>query len=168
MDFFVLSFMTLLFHIFSYYRFICVRTNRTNIVTICPKLSAPQFLFHFWMESEKFLCSYAFQHLNNLFRRKHWYTLNQKVNMIIVRSYFNEKNFISFLYPQTNIFQRVFNAFVKNHPSILDSANNMIQQQTFIVALGDMFPHSTNVNLISQNSSIHPRSRAARYSCRIK
>src|ERR1035437_4330422 len=152
MDFFVLFFMTLFFHILAYHRFICVRTNCTNIVTISPKLSAPQFLFYFWMKSEKFFCSYAFQHLGNLFWRKHRYTLYQKVYMIIIRFYFNEKNFIPFFYTKANVFQRIFNSFVKNYSAIFHRTDNMIQQQTFIVPLGNMFSHSTKFTKFGNSS----------------
>ena len=74
---------------------ICILTYSIYIISACPKVTAPKLAFDFRMRSKKFLCRDAFHSLNYFFYRYHWFTLDQKMNMVIICSYFNIKYFIS-------------------------------------------------------------------------
>src|ERR1035437_1857161 len=146
MQFFISAFFfTLILNIHLYNFFVCILANSINIISFSPKITAPQLIFNFWMKTKKLFCSDTFYRLNNAFHRHHWNTLYQKMNMIFICSNFNKMYFVSLCNIFTDLTQGLFNRFRQNTSSIFYRTNYMIQQQTFIMVLMNMFTHRTNV-----------------------
>lgn len=128
MELFINLFIVILvMNIFLNYLFVCILSNRVNVVPVGPKLPSPQLLFHFWMKTEKFSCSNTFYHLNYRLWRHHRNALHQKMNMIFICSNLQKM----YLKPAFNIFahlnQTLFNIFRQNTSPIFYRTNQMIQ-----------------------------------------
>ena len=94
MQFFICAFfLTLILNIHLYNFFICLLPNGINVITFGPKITTPQLCFNFWMKTKQFFCRNAFYCLNNTFYRQHRNTLYQKMNMIFIRTYFQQNVF---------------------------------------------------------------------------
>ena len=64
------------------------------------------------------------------------------MDMILVSSNLNEMHLISFTDPYTDIFERMPHFFRKDLSSILCWAHNMIEKESLVVPLKNMFTHS--------------------------
>ncbi len=154
MKFFILIFIfTLFMDILLNYTFIRILTNRVNIIPITPKLTAPKLMLHFWMQPKQFSCRNTFYYLSYLFRGHHWNTLNQKVNVILIRANLNKIYFKPFFNVFAHFNQTLFHFLCQNASPIFYRTNQMIQQQTFVMTLINMFAHNTN---LMQNTNSHP------------
>jgi len=91
---FIFFFCALGFHICLYGIFISMTSNRIDIVSFGPKLPTPKLLFHFWVKFENLFGRDALDSLDNLAWAHRWNTLYQKMNMVFIRSNFNELNLI--------------------------------------------------------------------------
>lgn len=105
MELFIFLLSALGLYVFLNGIFISMTTNGTNIKAFCPKFSSPKFRLNFWMELEDLLGCYAFHYLNNLRWIHRRNTLYQKMNMILIRAYFNENYLIPVRYFQANRLQ---------------------------------------------------------------
>ena len=127
------------------YTYACILTNRVNVITIAPKLTAPKLMFHFWMKPKQFSCCNTFYHLSYLLWGHHRNTLYQKMNMIFVRTNLDKMYFKSLFYVRAYINQAFFHFFCQNTSSIFYRAYQMIQQQTFVMTFINMLTHNTNL-----------------------
>ena len=84
------------------------------IIPTRPKVTSPKLTFDFRMKSKKFLCGDAFNRLNYLLYRHHGHTLYQEMNMVVIRSFFNKKYFISAFNIFTYLYQTPFNRLRQN------------------------------------------------------
>ena len=102
--FIIIFWFTLILNVLQNHIFIRILTNSIYIVPRSPKIAAPQFFFYFRMKPKKLFRYNTFYCLSYTFYRQHWYTLNQKMNMIFIRSYFNKMYFIATLDIFTNFY----------------------------------------------------------------
>ena len=103
-------------------------TNRIDIVTFGPELTAPKLLFHLWVKFEDLFGGDALYCLDNLAGTFRWNTLYQKVYMVFVRSNFNELNLIPLRYLKADVFQTLVNFFSENNASVLRRANKVVEK----------------------------------------
>lgn len=80
--------------------------------------------------------------------RKYWYSLDQKMNMIIINSYLQKTYLIPFFNTMACFFQGLLDFIRKNFSSIFCWAYKMIKQQTFIMTLHNMFTHIVKIFFI--------------------
>ena len=132
----------LAFHILGYHVFIAISPNRIDIVATRPKVTAPQQFLHFRMLLENLSPCNTFYCLHNISWTHHWHTLYQKMYMVFINSNFYKMYFISLAYPNTCFFQRFSHLFRKNLSPVFCRANNMIQEETFVMFLVDVFTHA--------------------------
>ena len=85
-------------------------------------------MFYLWMKSEYLFGGDALDRLNYLARAHRWYTLYQKVNMVLVCPYFYELNFIPRRYFKTGAFQRLVNRFTEYNPAIFGRAYKVVEK----------------------------------------
>ena len=105
-DFFILF--PLLLDILLDHFFRAVRSYCICIISTCPKVTAPQEFFHFWVLFEYHSCCYTFYCCDNFLYCYCRYTLDKKMNMINIASYFKKSYFITLADSQTHLFQCVF------------------------------------------------------------
>jgi len=123
----VVSFLALVCYIpFDYIRS-CAITYRSDIIAIAPEFSAPQPLFHFGKLPKYLPAGNAFQNIHNLRGRKSWWSGNENMNMIAVRTqrnYFKTVFFSNF----PNYFTDTITDFYicQNIMSIFYNPNKMI------------------------------------------
>lgn len=132
---------TLIFHIRAYHRFITMLANGGSKVALCPELSSPQLLLHIRTFLEHLPRTQAFDQphqVGNAVRRNR---LNQKMDMILIRTHFQKMNLVTFLDLLTNVRQRPVNLFVEDCTPILRRKNKVIQQNTNIVAFMQILAH---------------------------
>ena len=158
--FVVLLILALFKNIFLNDFFVCILTYRINIVTVRPKLPSPKLLFHFRVKTEQFSCCYTFHHLNYRLSRHHRYTLYQKMNVVFICSNFQKVYFKSPLDIFTNFDQAFCNFIRQNTSPIFYWANQMIQKQTLVMPLMNMFAHQANITFALQAPTPTPQQAA--------
>ncbi len=109
---------SLAFDIICYDFFVAISTNSVDVVSACPKMSAPKYFLNFRMSLKNSLPRNTFYRLHNIFGTTHWHTLNQKMYMIFINSYFHKMNLVSFCYSYTYFLQTLRNFFRKNFSSV--------------------------------------------------
>lgn len=129
----VLLFKPLVTDVSRYTCLISKLAHRVDKIAVCPKFSAPELLYHLRVLLEYLPGCDAFQHPDEFTCTPSWDRLNQKMNMILIRSYFEKMNIVSFLDLKTHFLQRFIDCFAKNHSLILSWTNKMIQQYTYVV-----------------------------------
>jgi hypothetical protein len=127
MQFLIILFQSLLFHVFRNTFLATKFTNGIDEISLRPKLTAPKRLLHRWLSPEYLAGRYTLDRLYNLLRTIHRDSLNQKMNVILIYSYFQKTNLISLRYLQTNILQLIINFVRKNHAPILRRTYQMVQ-----------------------------------------
>ncbi len=143
--------------------FVCILTYRINIIPVRPKLPSPKLLFHFRVKTEQFSRCYTFHNLYYRLSRHHRYTLYQKMNMVFICSNLQKMYFKSPFDIFTN-FDQAFCNFIRQYISpIFYWTNQMIQKQTLVMTLMNMFAHQANITFALQPLP-PPRSIAARNS----
>jgi len=152
MNFLIFLFSTLCFDILLNGIFIAMPSHRVHIKSFRPKLTSPKLRLNFWMKFKNLLGRDTFYSLNYSRRAQHWNTLNQKMDMIVICSYFYKNDFKPFGYFKTNIFQTIINLFCKYNSTILGWTNKMIQQYRYIMTFMYKFAHKANLKLISKQS----------------
>ena len=153
--------MTLFIYISLNSFLICVLAYCIYIITATPKLTTPQLMLYLGMKPKKFFRRDTFYRLNYVFYRHHRYTLYQKMNVIFIRSYFNEKYFKSAFNIFTHFHQTIFNRLRQNTSPVFYRTYQMVQQQILIMTLMNMITHKTNITLTLLTQ---PRSKASRNS----
>ncbi len=93
---FVFFFHSLFLDIFSNDLLGSMLTDRVHGVTLSPKLPTPELPFHFGTSLENFPGYDALYHCDNLRYAVRRNALNKKMNMILVRTNFQEPNLVSF------------------------------------------------------------------------
>ncbi len=134
--------LSLVLEIFLYNILICILPNCIDIISTCPKFTAPKRFFYLWMKPEYFLRPNALDRANYLFRSIRRNTLNQKMNVVTIKTNLQKMNVVPFLYSKTNLLERSRNRFIMNVSPIFDGANKMIEQQTLVMTLVNMFTHN--------------------------
>ena len=119
---------TLLLHILPDRFFTRMASDCAHVVSIRPKLAAPQLPFDLRYTFEHFSCCQALDNADDLGRTIGWYRLNKKMHMLFIDADLDELYLITLGYFQTNLFQHLIHFFVKDRPAILRWADEMIQQ----------------------------------------
>ena len=101
---YLLVLFSLIFDIVLDDNFIPKSSNRIEIITTCPKLSSPEFLFHLRVSCKQFSGRNTFCYLHKP-THHHWNCLDEKMNMVDICSYFNEIDFIALLDFLTNLLE---------------------------------------------------------------
>ena len=136
---------SLVLEVFFYYLFIRMLANGIHIIPACPKFTSPKQSFDLGMEPENFLCGYALDSSDYLFRRIPRNALNQKMDMVAIKADLQKMNLVPFLYSKADFLEGYRNLITKYLSPVFDRTNKMIQKQAFVVALVNMFTH-TNKN----------------------
>ena len=134
--------LSLVLEVFLYNLLVLVLPDRTDIIPASPKFAAPKQFLYLWMELENFLSRNALYRSDYLFRSIRRNTLNEKMNVVAVKTDLQKMNIVTFLYTKTNLLERCGNRFIKNSSPIFDRTNKMIKQQTLIMTLVNMFTHN--------------------------
>ena len=103
-------------------------SNRIDIVTFGPELTAPKLLFHLWVKFEDLFGGDTLYCLDNLAGTFRWNTLYQKVYMVFVSSNFNELNLIPLRYLKADVFQTLINFLSEHNTSVLRWANKVVEK----------------------------------------
>ena len=127
MQFLILFFPTLLLHVFRNALLIAKLPNRIDEIPLRPKLPAPKGLLYRRHTLEDLSGSYTLDRLNNLPRAIHRNGLNQKMNMIHIRPYFQKPYLVTLRYLQAYVPQFLIHLFRKHHAPILRWTYQMIQ-----------------------------------------
>lgn len=138
-----------------------ILANRVYIIAFCPELSTPQFPFDFGVFGEDLLGGDAFDDSHEVGGGDVWNGLYEEVHMVFIRSHLVESYLEPFLDTATHILQRLGNLWGEYVPSVFHWADQVVQEERFVVTLQDMFAHQ----LILAPEC--PRSRAARQSLRV-
>lgn len=128
MNLFILLKSALSLNIGLYRIFIAMPTHSIDIVTFGPKLSSPKLLFHLRMKFENLFGRDAFDRFDDLGRTHRWYALYQKMNMVLVRPYFNELDLIPLRNLKTDFFQTLIDRFGDNNPPIFGRTHEVVEK----------------------------------------
>lgn len=127
------------------------------MVTTRPELTTPKHLFDFWMKSKNLFRSNSFDSSDDFLRRIHDIALNQKMNMIFIKTNLQKMNFLTLLYFQANLLESQRNSSTQYFPTIFNRTNRMIQKQAFVMTLVDMFVHKHKSNYLYSRHEAEPR-----------
>lgn len=152
-----ISRLSLVLEIFLYDLLIGILAYRVHVISTRPKLTAPKHPFHFWMKPKYFLCGNTLYRVDNLFRSIHRNALNQKMNVVAIKAYFQKMNFISLLYPKANLFESDTNLITQNFSPIFYRTYKMIQKQALVMTFVDMFTHTHKYKYLYATPEAEPR-----------
>ncbi len=134
--------LSLVLEVFLYNLLIRILPDRIDIIPARPKFATPKQVLHLRMKPENLLRRNALDRSDYLFRSIQRNTLNQKMNMVAIKTNLQKMNIVAFLYIKANLLERSGNRFVKNSSPIFDRANKMIKQKTLVMTLVNMFTHN--------------------------
>lgn len=141
MYFFIFGF-SLVLEVLLNYLFIWVLSDSIHIISACPKFAAPKHPFYFGMEPENLLGRDALDRTDYHFRSVRRNTLDQKMNLVAIKTYFQKMDIIPLLYTKTNLFERRRNVITKYISPIFDWTNKMIKQQALVMPLVNVITHN--------------------------
>ena len=131
----LLIFVTLIFDVLSYHRFIAVFADRAGEITIRPKLSTPELPLYLRTTPENFTRRQTLHQRHDLRNTVRRHRLNQKVDVIFVRPNLQKLHLVALRDCQADRLEFLINAFVKHHASVFRRKNQVVQQNRDIVAL---------------------------------
>jgi len=131
----------LLMNVLSDHFLVTVLTDGICVIPARPELSTPEHLLDFGMTSEDLLCSDALDGLNDCRGRHHGDALDEKMDMVFIRSDLDEMNLVSFSYPHAHIFERYLHLFRKNLSSVLSRTDDVVEKQGLVMPFEYMFAH---------------------------
>lgn len=118
---------------------ISVHSNCRQVVSIRPELSFPDDGDDFWMNFENCFGCNTFDGLNNVWRRKSWNGLNEKMNMITFHSDFMKNVVIGFFEIYTTSRQCFLYFFCQYFSSEFSYQYNVVQNESERVRSGNVF-----------------------------
>ena len=136
---------TLLFDVVCYRGFVPMLAHRARKVPVRPKFSSPQLFLHLRTNSENLLRRYTFDHCYQLRQAIRRHRLHQKMNVILIYSYFQKLHLITSLYFQTYISNYLVHSSIKHRPSILRRKHHVVQQHRYIMALMYVLAHASTL-----------------------
>jgi len=105
----------------------CAVANRSDIIAITPKFTAPQSFFHFGKLLKYLPTGNTFQNIHNLRGRKSWRSGNENMKMIAVGTQRDYRKTVPFSNFPNNFIHRVADCRVRqNVMSIFYNPNNVI------------------------------------------
>jgi hypothetical protein len=147
---------TLIFDVVSDGGLVAVLIHGVGVEATGPKVSAPEYFFDFRMVKEDFSGCDTFDRLHHSCQKHIGYTLDKKVHMIFIRSYFNKVDFVALTDFKTDIFESVFGLVGEHFASVLYRTDDVIEEDRFVVTFVDMFSHVFQYTI----SSIRPASQS--------
>ena len=151
MQLLILLLPALLLYILAYHLLVSMLTDRADIIPARPKLPSPQLLLYLRARRKDFSRRYTFYDLYYLLRAVDRHTLNQKMHMVFVGSYFQKRNFISLTDFQADLFELLIYFGTKYNSSVLRWADYVIEKYRNIMALMNEAAHSYSI--ISQQAA---------------
>ena len=139
---FIFLFSALLFDIATYRVFGSMLTNGADIVSITPKLAAPQLLFDTRRPRKDLPCSDALDNPYNLGWAVRWHRLDKKMHMIPIGSNFQKRDLIALGDVEAHCLQHLIDFFTEHDSTIFRWAHYMVEEERLVVSLEDMFAHS--------------------------
>jgi len=151
----------LVFDIVSDGLFVSVLANRVYIIPLRPELPAPQLALDFGVLFENHACRDAFRDLRKLVRGVRGNGLNEEVHMVFIRTDLMVSDLVPLLDAATHVLQRQGDLWGEYVPSVFHWADEVVQEERFVVTLQNVFAH---LPILAPEC---PRSRAARQSLRV-
>ncbi len=122
--------------------FVAVLANRVYIIAFCPELSTPQLLFDFGMLCKDSFRRDAFDCLDDASRREVGNGLDEEMDVVLICSDFMKSDLVPLLDTEAHVLQRLCDLWCEYVPSILRWADEVVQEERFVVTLQDVFAHS--------------------------
>ena len=119
MQLFILFLPALLLYVFAYHLLVAVLPYSADVIPGRPQMPSPQLLLHLRACGIDFSRCYALYDLHYFLRAVHRYALHQKMYVVFVRSYFQERNLIPVTDLQTDLFKLEVHFRAKDNSSIL-------------------------------------------------
>lgn len=145
MQLLVLFLSTLLLYVLAYHLLVAVLSYRAYVIPVCPEFPSPQLLLYLWTPRKYLSCRYAFYDLHDLLRAVHRYTLNQKMHVVFICTYFQKRYLVPLTDPKTNLFEFLVYFRTKYNSSVLGWADDVIQQYRNIMTLVNEAAHSHSI-----------------------
>ena len=156
MQLLVLFFSPLSLYISLYCFFSHILPDSSNVISTCPKLPSPELFFYKWSTFKHLFCRQTFYHSNKLSWTISWHWLNHKMYMILVSSYFQKFDLVSWLDFQAYFSQDLIDLFCDYYSTILCWEHNVINQNWYIVTFLDQTTHSSNLITPQSGRGIRP------------
>lgn len=154
MQFLIFLFPSLLLHVFRDALLIAKLPNRVDEISLRPKLPTPKGLLYRRYAHEDLSGRYTLNRLNYLLRAIHRNSLNQKMNVILIRPDFQKPYLVTLRYLHAYVPQLFIYLFRKHHPPIFRWTYQMIQQNRYIMTLMNIFAHIKNISYKSIRSKL--------------
>ena len=127
------------------YLFACMLSDSIRVITAGPKRTSPKFFFYLRVQPEYLTGSYTLYNRHYPCHCQTRNTLDQKMNVIALYSYFNKMKLISLTYTQANYFQPFIYLICEDFSSIFCRKNKMIQKKCLIMTLEYMITHRITI-----------------------
>ena len=126
---------------------VCVLSHRVHVETARPEVTAPEDLLHCGMMIEDVLGCQTLDDLGDARWSEDRNALQEKVDMICIRSDLDESDFIPLLDGQTNLFQCSLDGVGKGLFPVFHGTNQVVEKESFVVTLVDVLTHALRVHL---------------------
>ena len=129
--------------------FVAMLANGVYIIPLRPELPTPQLLLHLGVRGEDHFGRDAFDRLHYSRGSEVRHCLDEKMDMIFVRTHLVEPNFVPLLDAEAHVFQRHFDFACEHVPAVLGRTDQVVQEERFVMTLQDVFAHSP---ILAQNA----------------
>lgn len=134
MELLILLLMPLLLYVVPDCVFIAMAANGTREITVSPKLTTPQLLFDMRTQAKYLPCCDALDQRYQLCDAVSGNRLHQKMYMILVCSYLQKFQLVTFFQLKTNIMQRPVHSIIKYSTTIFRWKHQMVYQYCNIMS----------------------------------
>jgi hypothetical protein len=140
---FIVLLSPLILHIPADDFFTTMTSYRTDKVAFGPKFTTPQLLFHRGNAFENLSCRDTFDGSDNLCWTIARHRLQKEMDVILVGPNFQKDNLVPFSDFQTDVLECGINLLVKDNTTVLGWTNQVVDQHGDIVALMNIFAHTS-------------------------
>ena len=107
--------------------FSAMLTHCTDIRTVAPELTAPQFLLHAGHTRKNFAGRDALDHAHDFSRAIAGYALDEKMDMVSIRTDFEKFDFVALGDIQADCFQDLIHFFTEDDSSVFSRTHDMVE-----------------------------------------
>ncbi len=134
---------SLMLHVVLNGFFISRSSDGVDVEARCPECAAPEELLEFRVTIEDFPCCDAFDGAGDLGGREQRNGLDEEMNVIFIRTDFDEDDFVVLSDCPTDVFQRFLDWFCEDLLSVFDGADQMVEEKRDIVGFPLMLAHGS-------------------------
>jgi len=142
-----------------------IPAHRVCVESTGPELTTPQHLLDFGMGTKNFLCGDALDRLDDHCGRHGRDALDEEMDMVFVRPYLDEMNFMTFRYPHAYLLEGRLHRVREDLSPILSRADYVVEKERLVMPFEDMFTHILMLSHMGSGGNAFRKEATPQRSC---